>query len=470
MNEPQRATVELKAFLSHRYKSPRINLFLFELLSQYATVHFEVDVGTHATNVTRLERMIRNSDAFIGLYPFPADPAEPTQYSDLVAASRYFRLEIDIAVRARTPILVFFDQRYGDVLVFPETARMIPFDVQEVTGQGGFPQEARMRRAIGDFVRLIQAAIIAEAERPLVSPRTKVGLIVPTIGRAAANYSEDEVQEIRRVANEHQIPELIIPPEPLVLNGQIYRWLDSLDWAIVDVGETMMKTGIVGYLHSSLIPMLRLYKGVESLTQVVNKSTFRCLFGGVEVGYNKDIVFWHTKSILGQELAKRLQTLRSPVRRITTWESAQKYFLSAARRNEAVFISYSGRDKEIAHEISELLKQSFQEVFDYQDGSSITPGQPWLKEIFNKLAKSALGVQLISKNYLSSGNCVHEAQEMIAQQDAGKMVVIPIKVKEEDLELPTWMRNLQYIRLWKYPDSAHMVEKLIESFDLGTAS
>jgi hypothetical protein len=60
-----------RAFLSHRYKSPRVNEYFFSLFDGIATPVFRVDEGTKATSVTRLERMVRDSDGFIGLYPFP---------------------------------------------------------------------------------------------------------------------------------------------------------------------------------------------------------------------------------------------------------------------------------------------------------------------------------------------------------------------------------------------------------------
>lgn len=458
---------DLKVFLSHRYKSPEVNLTFFELLSEHAKVQFEVDEGNMPTNVTRLERMIRNSNAFLGLYPFPKDPNERVDRAQLLAASRYFRLELDIAVRARKPILVFFDQRYSDVLNLPESALSIPFDIQEVTGRGGMPHISLYRRAVADFFRFVEARILAEAERRLTSPSVSIGLIVPVGGHESAGYSEDHIEAIKQVVDDQQFPTLHTIPEPLILDGRIYRWLESLDWAIVDVGEAEMKTGIIGYLHATLIPMVRLYKGFDSVTQVQQNASYRGLFGGVDVGYRKDIVFWNSETTLKRELANRLETLRAPPRLISGWESAEEYFRSAALRNEAVFVSYSGRDQEIARQISGLLKRRFQEVFDYRDGSSITPGQPWLKEIFDKLAKSPLGVQLISSDYLASGNCMHEAQEMVAQQDAGRMILVQIKLKDELKDLPPWMQNRQYLRYWKIEDAESVVQKLVESFDRG---
>src|SRR5258705_12673502 len=90
--------LSFRAFLSHRYKSPEVNLHFFDIFSQAAEVQFEVDEGSTVMNVTRVERMIRNCDAFIGIYPFPGDSREATR-DRLSEASQYFRLELELAIR-----------------------------------------------------------------------------------------------------------------------------------------------------------------------------------------------------------------------------------------------------------------------------------------------------------------------------------------------------------------------------------
>ncbi len=50
--------MEIKAFLSHRYKSPDVNLYFHELFAEVAEVRFEVDIGQLPTNVTRLEAIL----------------------------------------------------------------------------------------------------------------------------------------------------------------------------------------------------------------------------------------------------------------------------------------------------------------------------------------------------------------------------------------------------------------------------
>jgi hypothetical protein len=65
-----RSDVVFRAFLSHRYKSPEVNEYFFDIFNAAAAnPQFSVDRGTIATSVTRLERLIRGADAFIGIYP-----------------------------------------------------------------------------------------------------------------------------------------------------------------------------------------------------------------------------------------------------------------------------------------------------------------------------------------------------------------------------------------------------------------
>ena len=104
-------TIAFSTFLSHRYKSPEANLFFFKLFADIAEIQFEVDEGTFATNVTRLERMIRAAYAFIGIYPFPGTSDEAQKPEELKKASRYFKLELDLAIRSRKPAIVFYDER-----------------------------------------------------------------------------------------------------------------------------------------------------------------------------------------------------------------------------------------------------------------------------------------------------------------------------------------------------------------------
>jgi hypothetical protein len=458
----------VKVFLSHRYKSPEVNLYFFDLLSAQTDVQFEVDVGTNATNVTRLERMIRDADAFVGLYPYPQKFDSPVTYADLRAASRYFRLEIDIALRMRKPMLVFFDRRYEDVLCLPRGCIGLSFDIQEIAGSGASPRRMDYQNAIRAFFEIVSAFQKLASLRTVDREVAQVGLLLPTGGSARA-YKSRELAEISKVAQDQQVSSLSPCPGELVIDARMYRWLASLDWLITDVGELATRTGLPGFLHGMGIPMLRMCKGAKDEREAERGVSFRSLFGNLEVGYRKDIVFWDSSTPLAGQLASRIQRIREPVRRIGTLQEARSYFNSASLRNEAVFVSYSGRDVDFGRAIADALKKRFQVVFDYRDGESIVAGRPWLQEIFDKLAKSALGVPLLSPTYIDSGNCQHELAEMVAKQDMKQMKVIAVKLGDEKTELPVFLQATQYVRYREYPSVEALVDRIVASYDADRA-
>jgi hypothetical protein len=296
--------------------------------------------------------------------------------------------------------------------------------------------------------------------------RSEIGLLLPDDDQVTNRYGINDLNPIEQVLSNYGFNRLRKLRWPPKLNMDYLADLEALDWVILDVGQAAMNSGIVGYLHGRFIPMVRLLKGVQSIEQIQGQTSYQGLYGGVEVGYYKDIITWDNLERLGQKLDERLLSLTAPVRRISSRAASEAYFREASLRKPFVFLSYSGKDAELASQISAELKKRFQKVFDYRDGESITPGEPWLKEIFDKLSIAALGIPLVTSSYLQSGNCEHEAQEMVAERDSGKMAMIPIKLyKEDSLDLPTWMRNRQYMHVYDYPDIPSMVDKLLIFFD-----
>jgi len=458
--------MELKAFLSHRYKSPETNLYFHALFAEVAEVQFEIDVGKLRTNVTRLERMVRDSDAFLGIYPYPGDPQKRYSSTELIDASKYFRLECDLAIRSRKPSLVFFDQRYSQVMRFPKTIHAQPFDIQEVAGRGGSPRKAFFNRAFSDFCQEVTASMTAAMSKLVETNPSEIGILVPAAGSKKCRYEKGHIDAIQQVLEKYGFNKIRRFHWPPTLDISYLSEIEALDWVVADIGEPAMTSGIVGYLHGRFVPTLRLLKGIASTENILNRKSYQGLYGGTEAGYPNDIVCWENVDRLTEGLDQRLFSLTAPSKRISSHDESKAYFQEASLRKEPVFLSYSGNDSDLAVKISAELKKRFQQVFDYRDGKSITPGEPWIEKIFDQLSAAALGVPLLSNNYLDSGNCMHEAQDMVAQHDAGKMVIISVKLSEKvEFKDMTWMRNIQYMHLNRYSDISSMVDDLVESFD-----
>jgi hypothetical protein len=449
--------LSFKAFLSHRYKSPEVNRYFFRLFADTAEVQFEVDEGAFAINVTRLERMIRDCDAFIGIYPFPAGDAVPER-EDLLRESRYFRLELDLAIRAGKPGLILHDRRYRQLFKRPSSIRSLEFDSLEVESPGGSPSAGVYRRAFHTFCESVAAwkeyDVTARASGDVVEG---VVLLLPMSGRDELGYSAGEIDVVKSVLGTRGYDDLRTLSWPPVLDGETLTVLRQADWAVTDVGRLAGTRGAAAYLHGLFVPTLRLLR--ESKDAEPDESV-EFLYGGVEVGYAEDIVAWSSKRSLEQGLQQRLSSLDVPVRRVSTTAEADEYFRGASLRKETIFVSYAGEDEEAASELVAALRERFQRVFDYRDGESIRPGHPWLEEIFTQLSASAVGVPLLSAAYVESGNCMHELREMVAQRDSKKMQLIPV-VLDPSIEIPAYVRDQQYLARWRYDRADDVVNAIV---------
>ena len=448
-----------------------MNRYFFNLLSQAVEVQFYVDEGSSSTNVTRLERQVRRAGAFVGLYGLDPELGKSPAQSELRKASQYFCLELDLALRSGKPVLVFYDQRLRENLPLAGSMWLESFDYDEIAGSGGSPQRQAYERTIRDFWGEAAHRQSAAALAPR-GKRDQVGILVPS---APQPYSASVMPMLKAQLETAGIRHIQEIPLPAKLDDQMFEKLDSLDWAMVDVGPVTMATGLCGYLHGRALPMLRICPGTRPQT-LDSGSHLDCLFGGVDVGYRKDIVFWGNEEELAEGVRIRLPSIlfREPaVSRINTPAEADQYFARAALRKETVFLSYSGKDTEIAAEISKALKGRFQRVFDYKDGESIRAGEPWLKEIFDQLAMAAVGIPLVSGSYLASGNCVHEAQEIVAKHDEGSLKLLPVKLYEDKIDgetRPNWMGNLQYQHWYPDKDAEVIVRALEELLERGSST
>jgi hypothetical protein len=452
------ALPSIQMFLSHRYKSPEVNLYFFEAFSEKAEIQFDVDAGTMATCVTRLERIIRNVDAFIGIYPYPDPNENAPGVEQKREASRYFRLELDLAVRSRKPALVFYDSRYGHLLECPPSLNAHTFDMREILGAGGKPKRARHRRLFEEFLGEVKAFADYQSARRVEPPlENQVALVFP---QPNGVYTPGERRTILSTLQNAGCDILDLPWPPR-LTLSFLSQLERADWVVTDIGEPACATGVPAFLHGQFYPLVRLLCTREHDACGLETT----LFGGTEVGYPKDILRWRDETSLRTGLEKRIALIKAPATRISTTEQAVQYFRKAALRNDAVFLSYAGADQEIGAVISSELKKRFQTVFDYRDGTSIVTGKPWLDEVFESLAASAIGIPLLSANYVHSENCLHEAREMASRVDQKKILVLPIKIRQEEFELPIWAQSTQYARFWEHQNPAALVEWLVQSFD-----
>jgi hypothetical protein len=333
----------------------------------------------------------------------------------------------------------------------------VNFDAQEIAGaDGDTPGSAGFRKkftALCDHVEAWRALRLNESSNPADSDQA--GFLLPR-GDAAGTYSAADLGAIQDALREarYEPVELAWPP---LLNTDWIARQRGLNFAMVDVGIKTAVTGIVGYLHGAFTPSVRLTAEPEGELP---------LYSAFEVGYPKDIVRWTDSKSLMEGVQNRLDTLDAPRKRITA-DDGLEYFRRAAKRKEAVFVSYAGADADLAAGIAAAFARRFQKVFDYRDGKSIRPGEPWLSEIFDRLAVSPIGIPLLSPAYVASGNCAHELREMIARRDNKAMQIFPVKLRASDrlgmdqFEIPNELKDIQYARFAEYKNADALVDWVV---------
>jgi hypothetical protein len=452
--------ISFNAFLSHRYKSPEVNLYFFKLFNRIAEVQFDVDKAGGDLNVTRLERMVRNADAFVGIYPFHGTWEESHNPEEIGKKSKYFRLEIDLAIRSQKPAIIFYDERFSDVISPPDGIFSYTFNINEITGSGLFPSKEKHLKIFREFCDSVKNRKTYDNSL-IFKKNTLISFVIPNGNKENEPYSADFINVISTILKKKNFSNLRKLEWPPSLNKDTFKTLEEIDFAIVDVGFDAIATGLPAFLHGRFIPMLRL----RHLRDVSEANTYRgfdnCLYGSVDC-YSKDIVAWDKMELFEAEFSKRIDRIVSRVERIKTHQDATQYFLGAALRKDAVFLSYAGKDIEIASKISMELKQKFQTVFDYRDGVSIESGKLWIEEIKNNIHKSKIAILLMSESYVASKPCMQEATQIITRFFSGNIILKPLKLEQKEFELPPLFEGIQYKRKWEYANIKEMLASVIK--------
>jgi hypothetical protein len=187
------------------------------------------------------------------------------------------------------------------------------------------------------------------------------------------------------------------------------------------------------------------------------------LFADLDVGYRRDVVQWETADELRARLEERLIVIDRQPELIGDTRAARRYFGSAAKRKEPVFLSYAGEDGAIAAEFADELRRLFQEVFDYRERESIPAGEFWQDHISGELSSAAIGVILFSESYANSGHCIDEARHLYGRKIENQARLLPVRL--DDSQAPALLAGLEYRRLGEWGSPAELISAWLDRLD-----
>lgn len=448
---PATGSGRLNVFLSHRYHSPAENEYFWQLLSAVEDVSFRVDEGVSFTSPVRLERLIREADGFVGVHPLTGGHREIHTRKSLRHESRYFRLELSMAVRARKPAVVFHDHRLEPALKAPPDVRFVGYDPQEIDSATQSSLPARVEAAYRGFLTDAHAASPPLGVGPTYQKR-RVGLVMSLPNQQLL------VPALSEVLHDHAW-EPVVQPWPPRMNLELITWLRQCDWVVIDLDDTASRL-VAAFTHGQFIPTLPVASGTDLDTPGTSVTNEETLYGDTETGHRKAIIRWTDPTQLMHAFEAHLGVIDEQSRYIGRTDQATDYFRSAAKRNERVFLSYAAEDGEQAAGFSQLLNDRFQDVFDYRSYGAIRVGEPWMDSLLSGLARSAVGVLLLSKAYMSSKYCLLEARELYRASVEGRTKLVPVCL--ERVELPDFLQGTEYRALYRHSAQVIVDELLSE--------
>ena len=435
----------ISAFLSHSYSAHDENLFFYKLNSTIATITFRVDRGKFSTSTTRLERMIRDADVFVGVWPLPGEPDKMWDQEELANQSRYFRLELGMAIRARKPGIVFVDQRYGKVLQTPPGIERLTYDAQEILLSANSPSWWWLHAKVERYWR--------ELRRQLAGRQLDAPFAEGCVGVVSGHYDDIDAG---RVTEEAVLSQGFFDPVrlPATLSLAGLNELRRCDFVIADVTGLEIET-MTAFLYGQSVPVLRTRRGTDQAQATVVEDV---LFGNLTVGYRKDVTGWSTEPELRDGLRERLGVIAQRAVLIGDQKAATTYFSSAAKRKEPVFLSYAGEDADLAAQFATALREHFQEIFDYRQRGSLPIGEHWQDQIARKLSATAVGVILFSDHYSQSPHCVDECRQLYDASLNERAKLLPVKL--DAASVPDFVSGLQYARL-SQETAAEIVDRFV---------
>ena len=216
-------------------------------------MQFAVDVGVKATNVTRLELFVRQSDAFVGIYPFflPKTTVDPTQRPRAVPRG-IFRLELDSQCAGAVQPSRSSTAGTGTTIAAPPTVRVFRYEHRDILGGMSSRRDDVLSKVVLAFCEEVAGNMRLGAHRADPGEHDRVGIVVPR-GNDRGAYSEEQVARLEDRLGQLNLTTVRLDSKRPV-DGRFLSDSESLDWAIVDVGPEACAGGLPAFLHGYSSP------------------------------------------------------------------------------------------------------------------------------------------------------------------------------------------------------------------------
>lgn len=428
----------IPVYLSHSYRREDrdLNEFFFELLWQ-AGLTAMVDPQSATFSRPYLESMMRRTPGYIAIVPRRRE-------TPVYQCSPYIVYENRVAALAQRPKAIFVEEKVSRD-PFPEGPGVHHFNRSSLSSDAPV--------YLDSLKRLAEQA--SGYRRLAVRPSGAAGLILEP-GSPAAPLLEILLPEFGFVPS--------YPPSLRADGYAVAKWLDDLDFLVLERTSTSAADWRPQFAAGRAVPTIRLFR-TRAGDGWPGPAPWEASTVLASVAENDDI-YYESDQDLKKKLVRHLDKLSEDRTIFTSLEEGVRYFRSAGRRPDKVFVSNAADGNDFARDLSEALRRENITHFQYRYRNDIELSVKWRDHLNDRVRASAIFVPLLTPGYQRSAYCQEELALANDMAREGSLEIIPYSLAGDDLVgIPEQGRDLAV-----YPTTAEKVARIVTDLDnrLGT--
>jgi hypothetical protein len=411
----------LSTYFSHSWNPSHLplNLALWEQLAQKCDLLIDRPVrelGDAAPPwyISRIESLIRRSDAFVGCIPARERAADESLAGDWrLRCSPYILFETRLAERMDLPRFVLYDRdsRFQPREIAAPHARYLACRLSEVVARvSGGSHDQTISDAFAEWLDWLSRNVPPGRE----SESFQWACLVPQ-SAGGAKFREFIGQTVQAAGFDRPID----LSTAWTNDAELSQVIRSLSLLVVDLSDPETLP-LYQLAHSQLVPSIRLHQQGGGASDAHLPKILR----GHPAGYQLDTLPLTVSDENRNEVLLRARALASNATPIVTLADGRYELQQRGYKRHLVFVSHDSKSdrRQLVTEICNACREHGIDFWEYEERNR--SGEHWKNNLDQALEVMTLFIPLLSSTYEQSPMCVKEL-DRANSRPAGEVTILP---------------------------------------------
>ena len=451
----------IQAYFSHSYRAEDrdVNLFFWRLFSDQG-FFFTIDPKSDRTFVPHLERMIQVSDCFIAVITRRSETKNSIggvmlpEPQTIWTHSPYIEFESRLSERTDKPRLIFIENGL-DANLFGLSEDILFFDRNTLDKRKEVYHSRVQEFAdnVRDYIKYPHRSFHSTG---------KAGILINS-DECDSPYSEEVIELIKESLQAGGYTATLISPY-INDDRRFIRDLSDVELIVSEIREPYITQTALSFIHAKSLPTIRICK-LESGEERKDVKLPNLLIKGYEVGDVDPIITWRTYDDLVLEIMQHLRKFQQTRTLLGNFEEGKRYFMSAGRRPEKVFVSNAHTLNNLALELIKGFQTFNIQFFHYQ--ASLRIGTAWQEELKRELDECEMFVALVDDDYHKSKWCQYELEHAFKRWKHKQVTILPYLIDQTQIpdSIKDYIQCAFIPNLGNRKETEDVVRRVVETVD-----